>query len=206
MIIFGPIPEDSGVVLKDVLSNLRSALDQAGYASASALGSTRLSQTKFVFGDTLAEARGDMARRSRDLHPDVQGLMMAFSPYKLGNELLWNLNKARNTKEHRLLIPAQAQPEPFDVRSEFTFTAELPVSMSLPAPYWDNVNNAICCPFIGDKGSVKFEAAINFCFGDVGTLAGHRAIATLYAMAGEVESIIMGFEAETARLLRERSA
>jgi hypothetical protein len=114
-----PLSPKLPVLMRKAVGSLRSALDQAVYASAITLGSRRLVSTNFPFADTAQGLEGEIKRRCRDVAPEIVALLRAFQPYQGGNVTLWTLNKLRNIKEHRLLVPSVvAGGLRFNIRAE----------------------------------------------------------------------------------------
>jgi hypothetical protein len=91
-------------ILLDAVNNLRSALDQAGYAAALANGKTNPKATNFPFADDFAGLDNNIDRRGvcRDLPAEIVTLFRGCNPHKGGNysATLWGLNKLCNTKKH----------------------------------------------------------------------------------------------------------
>lgn len=195
-LFFPPAPKKAKAIVKDILNNLRSSLDHATFASAVSLESARLSQVKFPFGDTEAEAAGDLKRRGRDLRPEIGDLCLGFKPFRGGNALLWSLNKARNINEHRALIHIGIDLGD----TSFAYSFDQPIN-TIHAPMWLDDETALLVPMAGDGDrSVEVTIGHNYHLGDVADLATKPAVATLNALAGEVERVIVAIEAETLRL------
>jgi hypothetical protein len=116
------LPSDLPCILFDIASNLRAALDQAGYATAVAAGKPNPKGTNFPFGDDAAEVKGNIERRRRrDWPPEIEALFIGFKPYKAGNYTLWALNKICNAKKHCGLVPLGIR------NAVANFRAEVPI-------------------------------------------------------------------------------
>lgn len=192
-------PPELRQILFDITSNLRSALDHAAYASTVALTGVDATQTKFPFGDTPEEVRRDAKRRCRDVPEDILKFMVAFEPHMHGNVLLWGLNKLRNTKSHRVLLPFAANvgmvgsgpPSPGTTASHEwnPATGRFYPSLEL-AP-----NVAL--------GGIVFAFRLQILIG-TGKFRGEPALDVLNRMLGEVERVVSAIEAETLRMRAAR--
>jgi hypothetical protein len=176
---------------------LRSALDHAVFASTHILtGYDGEGGTKFPFGgDNEAEARGDAKRRCKHVPAQMVEYLLKFEPYRDGNPLLYGLNKLRNTKNHRVLIPMVATT----VKGG-TFTVKEATVSSLK---WDRETNSLKTlhepsPTIapGATGTLfRLEALIGS-----GTFTGEPALGIFDRLISEINRVLSGIEAETARL------
>lgn len=195
-----PLPADFKQIAFDVVSNLRSALDHAVYASAVQLLGGEPASTKFPFGDSPDEARGEVKRRLKHLPVALTEYLLAFQPYPTGNRLLWALNKLRNTKSHRLLVPMIANLAP-------TTIGESEPGLITEQPTWDPHTGILKMPFqpssTAPASMVAISIGIEIQIG-TGAFLGEPAIALFDRLLGEVERVVSGIEAETARLLSER--
>ena len=81
-----PLPVALSGIAFDVVTNLRSALDQAGFAIAVAAGK-KGKDAHFPFGDTLAEVQSRAGRRSKDIPKEIFDVMVSAKPHKGGNDL-----------------------------------------------------------------------------------------------------------------------
>ena len=82
-----PLPVALSGIVFDVVVNLRSALDQAGFAVAVAAG-TNGRAAHFPFGKTLAEVRSRAKEGSKNIPKEIFDVMVSAKPYKGGNDLL----------------------------------------------------------------------------------------------------------------------
>ena len=100
-----PLPGGLAGNAFDALNGLRSALDQLGYAIATCIDPTKGGYAHFPFGSNLQNVQSLKKRGSKDLPQEVFDLMVAYKPYKGGNDLLWALNKLENSQKHEVVIP-----------------------------------------------------------------------------------------------------
>lgn len=114
-VIRDPSPEIACLAY-DIINEARTALDYAVYDAAAIIqGIAEPSGTKFPFGDDEAKARDDFSRKQKKgrCPPELEDLrefiLTDIQPYKGGRgELLVRMNKLRNAKIHRLLVPMAA--------------------------------------------------------------------------------------------------
>jgi hypothetical protein len=188
-------------IVFDITNNLRSALDHAVFAGTFELTGRELDKTKFPFGDTEKDARDDAKRRCRDVPSELVDFLLALKPHRSGNPLLYGLNKLRNTKSHRVLIPFAAQPTIAGMGE--------PTPGTSVAHEWDPSTGRFkaslhLAPEV-EGGAVIFNFRLELLIG-TGALRGEPALRLFNRMLGEVERVVSAIEAETARLLRERSS
>lgn len=191
-------PTSLSTVAFDISSNLRSALDQAVYGSSIALGASSPWSTKFPFGDDPAGLDADINKGCKHVHPDIVKLLKAFQPYKGGNDALWALNKMRNTKIHRVLIPVGIAGDSVSVApGGYVFGG-----FSIGGEIWDPVKNELELCRIG--AASQAELNINFTFkvtlGKVPVLEGQPVPDVFDHLTGEVERVVLAIEAETYRI------
>lgn len=190
----------------DVVSNLRAALDHVGYASAVALGANNPRNTAFPFADTKKELLKDrrLQKKREDIPPRIQRVILAFKPWRRGNQYLWGLNKLRNEKLHKLI----SQPR----IAIATLPVEIPDGWEWGArngkPYWDPKRNeliAFTAPleFVGPGPQMDFQFQV--ALGGDNPLTGQPILPALHRIGFEVENVIKAVEAEVTRLLGLRA-
>lgn len=99
-------PRALGHIAFDAMSNLRAALDQAGYAVAYAAnpGPSR-KYGNFPFGDSQSEVQSRrMSGNSRDIPEQIFDVIVGYQPFKDGNYELWALNKLCNSNKHQTMV------------------------------------------------------------------------------------------------------
>lgn len=99
-----PLPEVLSGIAFDAVSNLRAALDQIGYAVATATGG-KGEKANFPFGKTADLAASRAKKDSREIPSSIFDLMLKAQPYKDGNIFLWSLNQLCNCHKHRFIVP-----------------------------------------------------------------------------------------------------
>lgn len=116
-----PIPPSIGLLLGDVLHNLRASLDYVAWELVEAAGGTPSKKTYFPIAETIEKSaeiidRGGIhiaGAKVRDT------LLNVIKPYKGANPHLWALHGANNIDKHRLTVPVTAVTmlENFSARS-----------------------------------------------------------------------------------------
>lgn len=189
-----PIPESMQGAAFDAVNNLRASLDQAGFAIGRAAGK-RGKQAHFPFGDSLANAKSLARRGSKDIPDNIFAVMIAFKPYKGGNDLLWALNKLANANKHEILVPVGAFVGKATVEA-----ARWSGRLRMP-PVWDSAKNEMEIGTIkrGSDSYGYFQIAFYVALGEVAVVAGKPAVDVLSDMVSVVEHILMALEAETRR-------
>lgn len=177
---------------------LRSALDQAAYASAVLTsGRDDPSRTKFIFGDTPEDLANEIkAGRCKDMHKDVIALMLAFEPHEAGNRPLWALNKMRNRSDHRVLSPCSATSGGLEILS-----GSLVGSATLMSE-WKATRRQLAFLRVraGAKFNMRVVPTLNVMLNPIFRFPSRPAADVLDDLAGEVERIVMAMEAETLRI------
>jgi hypothetical protein len=200
-------PDEIGDIAADIVDNLRSALDQTGYAAAIASGSQRLKYTAFPFGNESTDVENAIAGWSKDIPSDITSFFRTFEPYKGGKGVsLWALNQLCISNKHTVLIPIGTSVMSGKILPGIIKAPEKG-SVSLMAPMWtpstwDRVKNEMIIGRVeaGGQFDINFELGFDVAFGDVPIFADKSAISTLNGLTSIVESIVVGTEAECRRL------
>jgi hypothetical protein len=184
----------------EIVEELRSALDQIGYACAVASGKVAPKNTYFPIADSGAQLETDVINRGRckDIPPDIVALFRSFEPHKGGNYPLWALNRLANGNKHRFIIPSGTAAE-----QSIGVNRMLSVpGISIHVPAWDRTKNemlVLSAP-IGSDIKYDLQFAILIAFDEVEPVAGEPVIPVLHTMVGEVERVLLATEAEARRL------
>ncbi len=195
------VPPDMKRVLFDITNNLRSALDHAVFASTLALTGEERDGTKFPFGDSASEMRGDAKRRCKNVPREMVEFLITFEAHREGNHLLWGLNKLRNTKNHRVLVPVGASADMVGMGEP---------SVGTSADYeWEPATGRFKARLEltpeTRAGGVMFLFRLELLIG-TGTFRGEPALGIFDRLRSEVERVVSAIEAETARILTKRVA
>ena len=190
------IPPEMKQIVFDLTQNLRSALDHAVFASAFMLtGYDGEGGTKFPFGDDAKEARGDANRRCKRVPPEMVEYLLAFGPHAGGNPIIYGLNKLRNTKSHRVLVPISATSRKVRTATVTKASTTFYAWQGLQDGIKKTVQETTFPP--GTEATFfRLELLIG-----TGKFRGEPALAVFNSMLSEVERIVSGIEAETMRLL-----
>jgi hypothetical protein len=196
------LAENLPVLIRRIAGSLRSALDQAVYASALVLDGKNPSATKFPFADTRQQLDREIRRKCIDVAPEIAELLRQFRPYRDGgNELLWSLNRLRNVNEHRMLVPAimgGGVSFPFEAADKRLHGVLIPPSSGRR---WDGANNVLTfdSPAAIEAGS-KYKPIGFIAFAAPDCVAGRPVIHTLYDFSRITETCVESIELETRRL------
>lgn len=196
-----PLAENLPNIVFDAANNLRSVLDQCGYAAASANGIKQPKRAFFPIADDDAGLRDVIGRkRCKDLPPEILALFCGFKPYKGGNDAIWALNRLANTKKHAILIPigftgfalagGKMQFGNVDGGAEIGFT-------------WDPLENEITFMKAGINAKIEYDTNFTVSIGFDGSqevIGGQPPIPVLDTMCREVERVLMATEAECRRM------
>jgi hypothetical protein len=192
-----PLPVALSGIAFDAVTNLRSALDQAGFAVAVAAGKNGRA-AHFPFGETLAEVRSRAKGGSKNIPKEIFDVMVSAKPYKGGNILLWALNKLCNTNKHEIIIPMGMAAGGVVMASGTSMKGPLKISV----PRWDSAKNEMEYLRTGPTTVADINCLLTFyvAIGKIEIMEGQTAPTVLNAMAGEVEPVLMAIEAEARRI------
>jgi hypothetical protein len=185
----------------DLLANLRSALDQAVYASTTVLVGPDLPGTKFPFGDTAKAAADDANRGCSDVPQDMVDFLLDFGPHPRGNRVLWALDKLRNTKSRRILVAMIADTSTAAI-------GESKPSVLVGRENGDPYGGILDVSLRRSDGTPNAAALSPDTEIQIGTgpMLGEPAVALFEGMTRLVERVLAGIETETTRILRAQSA
>jgi hypothetical protein len=191
-----PLPDSIGDITGDLVYNLRSALDNAGYAVAVASGRSSPKNTAFPFAGSVAQMANSLVR-SKDIPEQIQSLFCGFEPYKGGDDLLWALNQICNGDKHKMVIPIGTGLVRVGakVRGRGFF--------EMPDPHvWDRTKNEMVLITFGPKTEFKydFDFRIFVAFNEVQIVDGQPVVRVLHRLGRKVQRILVGIEAESRRL------
>lgn len=101
-----PVPAEMQVATRDVLNDLRAALDYVGYACA-AVRKVEPKKTHFPFAKHKKDLENQVKSACRDIPAEIVEAMISWGPHddEGGNRFLYALNAVRNVNAHRLLQP-----------------------------------------------------------------------------------------------------
>lgn len=191
-----PLPRSLPGIAWDVLGNLRSALDQAGSSIARAASGQR-KYAHFPFGQSDVDIQYRYKGASKNLPIEVFDFMVAFQPYKGGDDLLYAMNELRNMPTHEEILKLKL------VTSGGTVMMNSGAARfkRIP-PLWDDAKNEMelfRTPTL-EYPDLKFQFGVLVEFAEMDSVRGKPVGALLDAMARKVESIVAALEAESRRL------
>lgn len=176
---------------------MRSALDQCGYAIAKASGNTRLKGTYFPFARTASELDDVVSRRCKDLPPEISAFFRSFNAHKGGDDLLWSLNELANCHKHRFIMPVAHG----NVGTHFK-NLSVRGSFAIPNQAWNTEKNEIEIFRASHGSETKYDIDLAFyvAFGDIGAVKGAPVLTVLLDLANRVQEIIGATETEARRI------
>jgi hypothetical protein len=195
------LPGRLRVILKDATSNLRDALDHAVYAAAVSLGVADPEKTGFPFANDALHLQGELGTwKFSHVPQSIHPILMSFKPYPGGNDLLVGLNRIRNPNTHRVIVPVGFATQSLAI----TGGAGLLTGGQIGYSRWHPATNEVEYMRLGAGSDFKHDVQITFdvAFGDVEFVRGKPVCPTLHEIMTEVNCIILGLEAETARIKR----
>jgi hypothetical protein len=193
-----PMPVGLPGIGFDVVSNLRTALDQAGYDVAVAAGTTG-KKAHFPFGLDLTEVQSRANEASKHIPKDIFNYMVSCEPYKTGNYLLWALNQLCNSHKHEILTPVAMSIAGASTGRNF-FEGPV-ISVKIP-PVWDREKNEMILAHVKHGTAVQINLQLNvfIALAKVDVVDGAPALRVFNDLASIVERIIFGIEAEARRI------
>jgi hypothetical protein len=200
-------PDEIGDLAADTVDNLRSALDQTGYAAAVAAKQPRLKKTAFPFGETPNDVENAIAGWSKDVPSEITAFFRGFEPYKGGKGGLWALNQLCISNKHNIVCPVGTATSHMIFTRPSVLKAPDHGSATMNLPFWtpsnwDKTKNEIIIARVDPGGTfdADFQLGFDVTFGDVPIFANQSAVGTLDALISVVESVVLGAEAECRRL------
>jgi hypothetical protein len=183
----------------ETLFTLRAALDQVAYAAAVVSGKQQ-PRANFPIANTPEWLDGMLCSpKCRDLPDEIKALFRTFKPYETGNDVIWKLNRLRNSV-HTSLAPVGVTGARFKVpfdRPEPGAVARVEGDIR-----WDRLENEIILrqKSHGRKSdhNMSVTPVIGFDHGDI--TRGEPAITFLNAASREVKHVVKLTE-ETCRRL-----
>jgi hypothetical protein len=180
----------------DIVSSLRSALDNAGYAIAVAAGVKEPKNSAFPFAGTLTQMPNALGR-AKDIPEPIHSLFCGFQPYKGGNDLLWALNQVAITDKHKVVVPIG---QGF-VRNRASAQGRGFVSIPDP-PVWDRTKNEMVILELGPGAECDYDFDFTFfvAFNEIALIDGKPILTILPQFGSIVERVLTAMEAECRRL------
>ena len=191
-----PIPDGIADIVGDLAHNLRSALDNAGYAVAVASGVADPKFSAFPFAGSVNQMVNALGR-AKDVPHQIQSLFCGFQPYLRGDDLLWALNEICNGDKHKMLTPIGVGT--FRTRGFLQGTG----FVSMPSSHvWNRDKNEmeVFTARTDAKLDYNFDFSLFIAFNDIQIVEGEPVLRVLETLFHKVERILLGIEAECRRL------
>ena len=188
------LPALLGRDVSRIASDLRSALDQTGFACAKAAGNRRLKYTYFPIAASEAQLNSVIKGRCKDLPAEIATLFRSFNAYNGGDNLLWSMNEVANGIKHRTMVPIGHGIGSAIIHNLY---AEAIHEMRMP-PIWDTTKDEIVLLSTphGTKTSYDINLGFAVAFGEIEPIKGQHVTPILSMMATKVEGIIGATEAK----------
>jgi hypothetical protein len=190
-----------------VLKELKTALDQAFSESALMLGRKHARGIYFPFGKDVEDLERSVKRNCEGVDVGLIEFCLLFKPYHGidGNKVLWSMSKMAGTT-HETIVGVG-----FEDTTSFVEAITLATGgMKLIINKWNELHNEIEVARVPPGGELHVKNDFTLRFEIVFSKRAHALrfcplIPSLYDLSGIVEVIVAGIEAQTARILRERS-
>lgn len=182
-----------------IVNDLRNALDQACFAASKSITRVEGRYTNFPFGTSRKQVTGSLTSERgpyRDIPPSLHPFLLALEPYDGGNGLLRGLGAISNPNKHQVMLKTAVNVNGIVFN---TVTAEARIGR-MKWNFSKTEFELFRVP-AGQKGQYQFDVPLVISFSDAPSLGDKPLIATLDEMAGMVDGIVRGLEAETARII-----
>jgi hypothetical protein len=188
-------PASFSLVASDCAYNLRSALDQIGYAMARAKkpGSEPFN-TIFPFCRISSEFDNVLAKNCRDIPSEIQDSFRRLKPYRGGDDLLWSLSEINNRNKHRLLVPMGSAIRSSTINGmSINLKGGGGTGLTVGPQIWNRLTNEILLfstPITADVSGPQVQINLDLTFDDIEILRGYPARGVLNGLILKVESIL----------------
>jgi len=191
------VPSDIAHITAEIVGNLRSALDAAGYSIALASGKGDPKSSAFPFAGSVNGMASQLSGRCKDIPSNIQSLFCGFQPYPGGDDLLWALNEICNTEKHKIVIPVGAGAFPMGASAHGTGFFEM------PQPHvWNREKNEMVLITLGPGAEFNYHFGFRLfiAFGEIKVVSGSEVLRTLHKIGYKVNSVVVAIDAEARRL------
>ncbi|WP_439478715.1 hypothetical protein [Brevundimonas sp.] len=189
-----------------VVNQLRDALDQATSDAAKALGLTNVANVHFPMGRSSDDLERAISYRLKGADPDLVAFVRALRPYLGGNDELWALGRISGPNKHqRVLAIGLDNDAGFRIGGD---DIHIVGPAKLGVGTWNSSRNELELVRVG-AGGYYYDGvtpALTVKIGDAEVFGGKPAAACFHHLAGVVEGVVAGLEAETARIIAARAA
>jgi hypothetical protein len=196
MVLTEQIPDSTLNLAAEIVSSLRTALDNAMFDVALAGGETDPRSAAFPFAGTIKDMPKALGR-CKDVPAPIHSLCCGLQPYQGGNDALWALNKLSNADKHRILHAFGTGV----VRAGASLHGT--GYFSMPDPHvWDSSKDEMLIIQLGRDTTYEyhFDFRIFVAFADETGLVGQNVLQTLAAVAASTQCAVDAIEGECHRL------
>jgi hypothetical protein len=188
----------SGIVF-DCVNCLRSSLDHAVFDASILLGGDpKPRNTKFPFGGTAEQAAANLDNEEAEVPEILRPHLLAFKPYKGGNDLLWGLNKLRNSKIHQTLEAMITAPA-----ANLEGSIKHMVVLNGPEPSLDDDLTLMRIQAGAEMEGAKPSVVAEIVFSEESPFPGQEAEKVLGEMVDEVLKVLKDIQAKAEELAQE---
>ena len=198
-----PIPGRLRAIAADCLNTLRASLDQACYASATALApGTEPKNAYFPCAKNPTQFENVSKGRSADLHPEIIGIARALEPYQGGDEELYFLTKSSALNRHANLVPAVGNVAPV-IFGNYKMVKGTEKDIEIFTPKWNAEREEFVFFKIAPNAVIDFTATFGINIGFAGTLVftDESAPGVLISLGPKVINAVRQIETKTQGLL-----
>lgn len=186
-------------VVGSIATELKSALDQGGYAAATLAGIENPRRAHFPFGEKIEDFNGVIKGKCRDLPPTIIDLFRACRAYKGGDNLLWSLSDMSNCIKHRYVSFSTASVS--DLNIEYMRTTHGATLPGWPLRYNRARKEIVVLKFPpGSRLEARIQVRYCIAFDSVGAVGNEEVADCLRKLVPKVRDIIVRTEAECKRL------
>lgn len=200
------LPPKISILTSGIINDLRHALDQAVCSAGEVLQTGRPDKLYFPVGKDPEDLDREIKRRCRDLHPEIIDLCRNFQPHYDGDRTLWGMARLA-VKKHRHLLSVALEDQGSFVKA--IISAKGPLSLIINR--WSEFHNELEVARLPPDSQIQidgnFRLSFKVLFGRAADPFEFRPLfPALREFARKTQGIVMAIEAETDRLIRERSA
>jgi hypothetical protein len=200
------VPPKMRVPGSRIVNDLRHALDQAVCDAAVLLGRPNANGVYFPFGRTPKNLDDEIATRCKKVHPDLVTFIRNFQSHYGGDDLLYALGSLAGPNKHQRILRIS-----LGTGGTKIVAGERPWALTsgeggfkIGVNKWNDLRNELEFAHFGKgtKGNIDARPVLQIVLGTGEPPLADPAPTVLDAMASKVEGIVLGIEAETARLKR----
>lgn len=179
------LPDSLGDLANNAIENLRSALDQAAFATT---GRENAKSAYFPVGDDISGLENVIKGRCKDIPSEIVALFRSFQPYRGRNDAIWTLNRLCNVSKHRLLIPIGTAGGAIKVGGGVLIEASGAGGIAFGPQPWDSEKNEMIYAIVGRSSKLTYDVKVGFfvAFGEVESIDRKPITPLLNAFTKEV--------------------